>query len=305
LKPGSDITVNFSGNKDEPIVTIGDMDFQLSPQALVDSAHCIGLTPKYTAKCPADLLFQQLNYFFGEGMTKPVRAISKDGTLLSVTKERVRTRVVSNERLLRLAEEKLRSDRILGYHKVYSDLNYSTMAIVTDKSFEPVNKDTLFGGIKINNSIMGKETVEVSPYVFRQWCSNGAITATVLGQYTRRKHDNLDHWFTEIIEKANSELDNEFERIRHLTSISVKNHLAEVIQGIGQDKHLPKSITQKVLDHAVSEKAETMYDVYNAFTWIASHTENLSPSRANRLQFTAGTITKEHEICDKCHRILN
>lgn len=305
LKPGDDIEVNFHGNKDEPVVTIGNNELRLTPKSLFDSAHCIGLTQKYTTKCPADLLFGNMNYFFGNGMKKPIRAISKDDVLLSMTKDRVKTRTVSNERLLGLAEQRIGLDHIVGYHQTYSDLNNSTVAIVTDHSFEPVNRDTLFGGIKISNSITGQEVIEISPYIFRQWCSNGAITADALGKYTRKKHDNLDNWFNEIIEGANSTLDKEFERIRHLTSISVKGHLSETISGIGKDRRLSGKIIEQVFDQATSENAETMYDVYNAFTWVASHDSDLTPTAVSRLQWIAGAVAKEHEVCTECHRILN
>lgn len=305
LKPGDDIDVHFFGTKDEPRVDLGGTEFRILPKALEATARCIGMPAKYVSRCPADLLFPHLNYWFGEGMSNPIRAISSEDTLLGMTADRVKTQVVSNERLLRLAEEKIGTDHIVGYHQVYSDLKYSSMALVTDKSFEPVNQDTLFGGIKISNSILGKDTIEVSPYIFRQWCSNGAITEQALGKYTRKKHDNLDGWLQEIIEGADSQLDQEFDRIRHLTTVSVKGHVAETVNGVGDDRNLPGKVVEEVLNEAIASKAETMYDIYNAFTKIASHSTELTPMSANRLQHAAGVITKNHEICSQCHRVLN
>lgn len=305
LKPGDNMEIRFHGSKDEPIIDLGGNELRIAPQALVDVTHCIGLPAKYTSRCPADLLFNHLNYFFGEGMSNPARAIIRDGLLVSMTKDRVRTQVVSNERLLRLAENKLGQDHIVGYHQTHSDLNISTISVVTDQNFEPVKEDTLFGGIKIQNSILGKEVIEIAPYIFRQWCSNGAITSQNLGKYTRKKHDDLDNWFSEIIEGASSEIEKEFERIRHLTGISVKGHVSETIHGIANDRNLSQKITEEVLNEAISEKAETMYDIYNAFTKIASHNKDLTPLAANKLQWTAGVIAKDHELCGQCHRILN
>ena len=305
LKPGDNLEVRFHGSKDSPVVDLGGRELRIIPTALQSVAKCCGLPGKFTASCPSDLLFPIFDYNFGEGMKKPSRAITRGDQLISMTADRVRTQVVGNERLLQLAEEKIGREHIVGYHQVYTDLKHSTMAIVTDQNFEPVREDTLFGGIKIQNSIMGQDTIEVSPYVFRQWCSNGAITEKSLGRYTRKKRDNLDNWFHEIIEGASSELDKEFERIRHLPGISVKGHIAEVVNGIAHDKRVSQKITKKVLDEAIESKSETMYDIYNAFTKIASHNTDLSPLAANRLQHVAGIISKEHEICETCHRILN
>jgi hypothetical protein len=304
LKPGDDLEVHFHGSKDSPVVNLGGTELRLTPPALLDATRCIGLPQKYTSKCPADMLWNQLNYFFGEGMHDQVRAIYQEDRLIGMTTDRVKTSVVSNERLLRLAEEKIGKEHIVGYHQTHSDLSHSTVALVTDQSFEPVREDTLFGGIKIQNSILGKEAIEVSPYVFRQWCSNGAITSHSLGRYTRKKHDDLDNWFHGIIEGASTELEKEFERIRHLTNISVRGHVTETIKGIGHDRGIPGKVIEQVLEEATSSRAETMYDVYNCFTKIASHNRNLTPVTINRLQWTAGSIAEEHEICKECHRVL-
>lgn len=284
---------------------LNNVELNVGGPGLIDSAHCIGLSPNYVGKCPDDLLFPHLNYFCGEQLEKPLRAIIKKDLLLGMTRDRTKSQVVGNERLLRLAEEVLNPDHIVGYHQVSSDIYHSTMAVVTDQSFEPVKEDTIFGGIKIRNSLTGKDPIEVSPYLFRQWCSNGAITAKSLGKYTRKKRDNVDNWFHEIIEGASSQIDREFERITRLTEISVKGHLSETIRAIGYDRRLPNGVVDKIFEQAVAENAETLYDVYNAFTWVASHTPELSPNNAHRIQGIGGYISRNLQICSECHRIVH
>jgi len=308
LKPGDNLEVRFHGSKDEPVVDLGGRDLQIIPSAFLDVAKCVGLTRKYTGKCPANLLFPHLDYFFGEGMSAPIRAISQGDQLIGMTKDRVKTQVISNERLLRAAEANL-GDRILGFHQVSTNLGYSRMGIVTDKSFTPLNSeptDILYGGIQIQNSILGKDVVEVSPYIFRQWCSNGAISSERLGTFTRKKRgDGLDDWFHEIIGDADSKLDREFERISHLTSISVRGHIPEVLEGIRRDHHISKKIIEVVQDQATSSNVQTMYDLWNCITRVATHNETLSPMASSRLQNVAGHVTKNHELCSQCHRVLN
>ena len=305
LKPGDDIAVQFSGTKDEPVVNLGGTELRIHPQAMEDSGHCVGMLSGYVRKCPASLLHPHLNYWFGEGMSEPVRAVAKDNVLLRMTKERVKTKVVENERLLRLAEERIGVDHILGFHQVYASLDNTVIPIVLDKAFEPVNNDTLFGGIRITNSIMGKDTVRISPYVFRQCCSNGAIAERELGHYTRKKHDSLEDWVAEIIGSAESALDLEFECIKHLTEISVKGHVAEVVHGLGKELSLPGKLVEQVRDAAFSQNAESMYDIYNAFSRVATHGEDLTFSSIHRLQRAAGWVTKKHKLCKTCHRVLN
>lgn len=306
LKPGDDVSVEFGGNKEHPTVRFQDRELVLDDAALFSAAACVGIQRSYVKKCPADLLFPHLNFWYEDGMKQPIRAIVRDGSLLRTTVDRVKSRPVSNERLLSVAEECIGKDNIVGYHQVSSNLEYSTVAIVTNKSFEPVNADTLFGGVKIQNSILGKETVEVSPYVFRQWCTNGAISQDSLGTYTRkRSNDNLNEWMHDIIGDASSALDHEFERIRHLTTISVKGHLSEILKGIGRDNHIPGRVLDDIYDEATSKNAQTMYDVWNAITRIASHSESLTPIAASRLQEVAGCVSKKNELCPNCHRVVS
>jgi hypothetical protein len=306
LKPGDDIDVKFHGTTGEPLVELGGTELQVLPQALIDSGRCVGMLAGYIQKCPIDLLFSHLNYFFGEGMEVPLRAVTREDRLLSITKDRVKTPAVSNERLLRLAEQKIGSEHILGYHQVYSDLEHSTISIVLDKVFEPVHEDTLFGGIKLRNSILGKDVIEIDPYIFRQWCSNGATTEESLGRYNRKKHDILDNWVSEIIDSADRTLNAEFERIRHLTEISVNDHVSETVRGLGKDYRISNKIIEEVLEEVYTDpKAETMYDVYNAFTWVASHNPGLTPNAIHKLQQIGGRIAKKNALCGSCHRVLN
>ena len=305
LLPGGLGAQFFGADKEHLSVNLGGTELSVHPQALKDSAHCIGMLSKYVERCPTRLLLADLNYFLGEGMDVPLRSVVQGNTLISMTRDRVKTSVVSNQRLLSLAERKIGLDHIIGYHQVSTDLEHTSMSIVTDKHFEPAHDDTLFGGIKIRNSILGRTTIEASPYVFRQWCSNGSITAESLGKYTRKKHDILDDWVNEIIESSDNRLDREFGRIKHLTEISVKGHIMDTILGLGKDYKISAKILEEAIDEAhIDPIAETMYDIYNIFTRIASHREGLTPMNINKLQKVAGGIAKRNELCGTCHRVI-
>jgi hypothetical protein len=247
-----------------------------------------------------------MNFFYGNGLSEPVRAVVRGDMLLSMTHDRVKTEVISNERIVNAAQNRL-GDNILGFHKVSSDLNLTRIGIVTNKTFAPVDSeptDILYGGIQIKNSILGKDVVEVSPYIFRQWCSNGAITSESLGKYTRKKHNGgLEPWIEEIIGNADTLLDREFERIRHLTSISVVGHVSEVLAGIQKDQHISGKIIEEVQNQAISSNAQTMYDLWNAITRVSTHSQ-ISTIASMRLAKIAGAVTKQHELCCSCHRIM-
>jgi len=308
LKPGDNTKVAFRGDKDHPIIEIDDRPLEMSDGALESVAGCIGLQRSYVKKCPMQHLIPTLNFWYNEGLTKPIRAVINDGVLLKTTTDRVKSHPISNERLLSAAEEAIGKENIAGYHGVSSSLDFTTMALVTNKTFQPVNKDTLFGGIQIRNSILGKETIEVSPYVFRQWCTNGAITSESLGRFTRKRREdsgNISDWMSEIIEGASSSLDHEFERIRQLTQINVKGHLVEVLKGIQHDYSIPKSVMEDIQDEATSTNARTMYDVWNAITRVATHSDSLTVLSATRLQNIAGHVAKQNEICPSCFRTIH
>jgi hypothetical protein len=308
LKPGQENKVVFSGEKDHPILEIGDRQLQMDDKALTSVASSIGLQKGYVKKSPMHVLLPALNYWYGEGLNQPIRAIVSDDVLLRTTTDRVKSLPVSNERLLVAAENVIGKDNVAGYHKISSTLDFTTMSLVTNKSFQPINKDTLFGGVQIRNSILGKKTVEVSPYIFRQWCTNGAISSESVGRYTRKRRgggDDIDDWMTEIIGSASNALDREFERIRHLTTVSVTGHLGEVLDGIQKDHSIPKNTMNDIRDEATSSNAQTMYDVWNAITRVATHSDSMTPLSAIKLQGIAGHVTKQNEFCTSCYRTIN
>jgi len=308
LKPGAGVKVEFSGDKDHPVLELDDRRIELADDALDSVSGCIGLQRGYVKKCPANLLYPALNHWYNDGLSIPIRAVVSNGVLLKTTTDRVKSHPVSNEALLVAVETAIKPENIAGYHAVSSSLDFTTMAIVTNKTFQAQEKDTLFGGIQIRNSILGKETVEVSPYVFRQWCTNGAITSESLGHFTRKRRDdggNIGDWMSEIIGNASNSLDHEFERIRQLTKVSVKGHLAKVLSGIRQDYGIPKKIMEDIRAEADSENAQTMYDVWNAITKVASHSDSLTAMSATRLQGIAGHVSKQNEVCQSCFRTVN
>lgn len=308
IKPGQENGVVFSGDKDHPILEIGDRQFQMAEKALVSAAGSIGLPRGFTKKSPMPVLLPVLNYWYGEGLNQPIRAIVGDDVLLRTTTDRVKSLPVSNEQLLAAAEGVIGKDNIAGYHKVSSTLDYTTMSLVTTKQFQAVNEDTLFGGVQIKNSVLGKETVEVSPYVFRQWCTNGAIASESLGRYTRKRRGeggDIGDWMSEIIGDASNVLDREFERIRHLTTISVKGHLGEVLDGIRKDHNIPKKVMEDIMDEATSSNSSTMYDIWNCITKVATHSDVLTPVSAIKLQGIAGHVTKQNELCGSCYRVIS
>jgi len=304
LTPGEGKKVNFREEQETVILELDGRDIPLADQVALDTvAGCIGIQKSYVKKCPKRLLFPPLEHWYNDGLSLPIRAILRDGSLIKTTTNSVRTTPVSNERLLVTAEQCLGLDNIAGYHKVSSNLDFTTMSIITTKTFEPREKDTLFGGIQIQNSILGKEVIEVSPYVFRQWCTNGSVTSESLGKYTRKRSDgNLNDWMTEIIESSSSSLDREFSRLKHLTTVSVKGHLAEMLNAIGKDNGIPKKIMDEIRAEASSSNAETMYDVWNCITKIATHSEMMTPLSTVRMQNIAGHVSRQHDRCPSCFR---
>jgi len=306
ITPGEDKKIKFREEKDHVILDLNGRDIPLADKEALDTvAGCVGIQKSYVKKCPKNILFPPLNYWYNEGLGLPVRAVLRDGSLIKTTTDRVKSAPIGNERLLVTAEQSIGLENIAGYHQVSTNLDFSTVSIVTKKTFEAVDNDTLFGGIQIRNSILGKEVIEVSPYVFRQWCTNGAITSEALGKYTRKRSgDNLNDWMSEIIESSTGSLDREFSRLRHLTTVSVKGHVGETLTALGKDNGIPKKIMDEIRAEASSSNAETMYDIWNCITKIASHSEIMTPLTTTRLQNIAGHVSRQHDRCPSCFRTV-
>jgi len=281
-------------------------EHQLTDAGLQQAATCIGIPSSYSRKCPYNMLLDHLNYWCG--VPGKMRFFLRDDKVVGAYKNR--PDYYSNLMLHDNILAGIKDTTVLGYHQVSTDLDYSRFCVVLDKTFEPKTGDTLYGGISVQNSIFGSKALEVTPYIFRQWCSNGAITSESLSRWSRRSNnaDDISLWAQSAADRSVKELDCEFNRIKQLTEIGVVGQLDSTLKSIFRKFGIPTRTQGIIRDEAAKQNAgagaQTLYDVYNAVTAVGTHHQALSQESARDLQLVAGEMTKDYAMCDKCHQVI-
>lgn len=310
IETGMNSGVQFTRKLDEPVkISMNGNEWEVTDEGLSQAAICVGIPSTYSKKCPEELLRQNLNFWYsGGGSTEKLRLFFKDQKLIGAYKNH--PDYYSNIRICEDITEAIGANHIQGYHQVSTNLKYSRFSLVTDKSFDPVTGDTLFGGIAVQNSIFGQRQLQITPYIFRQVCSNGAIMSEALSQWSRRSDgkEDIDVWAKSAAQMALTGLDVEFTRIKHLTEVPVKGNVDNMMKSLFRRFQIPTR-TQNLIQEEVSNSnsgqgPQTLYDVWNGLTRVATHSTDLSASAGYDLQLIAGQMVKEDNICPSCSQIL-
>lgn len=294
-----------------PIVTlpIPFGEKKMTTEGLYEAARGVGIPESYGKRCPTDLLFRNLDHWYrGGNATGKLRFFLHKDVVVGVNANH--PQYYNTSELLDAAESVIGKDHILGYHQVTSCLQHTRIGVVTDRIFEALPGDPLHGGIDIQNCIIGEFKIEVAPYIFRQWCSNGAITVENISEWSHRSDGGtpIAPWARNATSSALGGLNSEFEHIRHLTEIGVEGHIPDTLASIFRKFNIPVRTQGEIVGEAASQNSgggpKTMYDIWNAITRTATYSPKLSSTGARALQRVAGGVTHEYNLCPSCHQLV-
>jgi len=296
------------GSGGQPIVTLAGEEHEMTTRGLQEAARGVGIPSTYSAKCPIDLLFQNLAFWYSGGCAGKLRFFLQHGVVIGCNANR--PKYYSNMRLLEQAEQIIGDNAILGYHQVHTSLDHSAVSVVVNRTFEAVPGDILYGGVTLQNSVIGERRIEITPYIFRQWCSNGAITAENINQWSHRNDDgDIGPWVRSSTQSALNALDQEFQQIRRLTEISVEGHVPDTLRSLFRKFGIPVTTQKEIVQTAATQRdgqgPGTMYDIWNSVTRVATHSQRLSTRSSRDLQYVAGQITREYNLCPHCHQLVS
>lgn len=300
-------------NEGEGVVTVvlEGNDYQMTTTGLHEAARGVKLPKSFSDFAPRELLLHNLNYLFTNNATGKLRFFLRDGVVIGAHANR--PKYYSNLQMVEAAEEVIGSSNVIGYHQASTTLERSRVAIVANRSFEPIagSGDMLYGGIQFENSIIGEQKIQITPYIFRQWCSNGAYSSENVGQWSHRNDETHDirEWVKSSTDLALQALDTEFGRIQQLTEKSVEGHPIEALRSLFVKFGIPARTQQEIVQAAEGQHdgagPRTMYDLWNAITRVATHSTKLSVASSCQLQFVAGQVSREVDLCPQCHQLVS
>lgn len=239
--------------------------------------------------------------------------------------------------LVALSVEQVVTAVIAGLGDSQCDVDVVQMALSNGKvTIDIVSKrtsvavkvgDIVEGGVRIVHSLVGEKATELSPYMLRLACSNGAVSRTCLDGASRTRR-------MPVTNVNGHEL--QAEQIRNLSASSfaaVSQRLADVPRLLettfasqreveGHFRALLAPHRLSVRRHATGEDRTSILDrliaawetegremngfgVWNALTRLATHDESLSTRQQYVLSRLAGLFAfREHRVCPRCQSLL-
>lgn len=306
------IEFDIDNNSDTLLYRLDDEEYKLSRRAYVKACRMVGISEAYFRKFDfkdLDKVNSHLNHWHEKNDMEGSALVNQDNEVLSFI--RGNTPYYSRLKVLEDIESVLaptpEAKRELLYDKVYSDIDKGVFfSVISNQSREMKVGDLVRGGVSFSDHILNEKPLLLGGYVWRLVCSNGMISAEALNKYSRKSNvDNMSEWVKACTKQCDTDIHKEFDRIYKLQEIPVDNYGADVLNSIYSQFNVSTAIRTKINEALInSGDVSNMYDLFNAITSAANHTEYThNPQVINGIQRLASSLTSHNTICPQCHSV--
>jgi hypothetical protein len=286
----------------------------LTKDAILEATSFCGIPKTYAARCPAELIEPQLDYWFRgalQGRTGPrqFQLLSVNGLGAAITKSTVRP--FSN---LRLLDETLNgieaaygSGDVLVDNKFTHTLKRTHMRLIISAhqrlmANTGTSDDAWSIGVQIRNSLVGDEQTSIDGYLFRWACTNGQIdTRSSSGTWSRRGGGNeaeVYEWARGAVDEILGGMEPALDAVQALTEVPVAGHANEVLRDIFTTYKVSLPERARIIEGMVDAGGQlTMYSVMNAITQVANDPE-INPTQVESLMRMGGDLP--HAARERC-----
>lgn len=293
-------------------------EFQLTKDAFLQAAGIIGIGQGYVQRTPNNFVEDQFNYWFRGGLgskSYKVLTCGNGNRAMAITREAINP--FSNLRLMDEVldgiEAQYGSRNVLADYKFHHDLTRTHVRLIVPEHVRVIentgtDNDTWSVGIQLKNSLIGKEQTEIDGYLFRYWCTNGAIdTFSNSGTWSRRgangRNDEVYEWARSVVDDVLGGLESSLDRVQDMTSVSIEGTAADALADIFKAYKVPTEQQNEITANMVNEDSLTMYSLMSAVTQVANSAD-LNPVTMDRLLRAGGDlVAKAHDRCESCHRL--
>jgi hypothetical protein len=299
-------------------------EYQLTRKAVEEAGAYCGAPRGFQNRLPATILEDILDHFFQEGFgDKEFKLLGMEQAgaehPLAMAMCRGTITPFSNLRLLDVAIERIQAlygtgAEIYADYKFRHDLEMTNLRLIVPGASRTITgtrvaDDTWCAGLDIRNSLIGLKPTDISAYLFRWWCTNGATsTLASSGKFSRRgKHDDDDvwTWAESAVNEALGGLEGVFDAVQTLTTIPVNGDTTVVLKDLFAQYGVPQRERQRVIEDMADLGGDiTLYDIQQAITRAANAPD--LPSRAiEQLLGLGGHVAHAATArCNSCRRLL-
>lgn len=304
----------------EPVdafISIKDREYQLTKDSTLEAFKIINMPATYATKTPARLIEPQLNYWFREGYDgRDYKILENNGLGQVFTSSSMIP--YSNLRLLDSIidgiKDKYGDTEVLVDYKFTNTLRSTYLRLVLPQQRRIMadtgtSNDEWSVGVQLTNSLTSEKKTEVSGYLFRWWCTNGATT--VQDQWDRRadryNSDEDDSWIFDWAKDSTTEIlggvDPALDKIQESAYISLGTDTARALEDIYKQYRVPKDMQTAITDEMVNQSDLTLYSVMQAITRQANDPTRDADEVNNLMRVGADVSEHARERCNSCHRI--
>ena len=168
---------------------------------------------------------------------------------------------------------------------------------------EPRPEDVLHGGITIRHSQVGQWPTVVLAYVHRLVCSNDLTQRVCLhgkpGRVRRAKAGNSPEPMLEAIRlQVGHAWEQIQDRLDGMHQLLERRYEADGLpEGLRRRWSIKRSLADQIAEELGSDELErtyTEYDLVNALSRVATHSDSLAPRYRRQLSLAAGTLAQRH-----------
>lgn len=286
-------------------ISLGQTELQLTRDALYEAASEAKLVKGFIKTAPAALVSEILNWYFNsgaEGKTYKLLGVQGDKAAALV---RGAVQPYSNMRLLETALEGIEAQygegELFVDYKFVHDLQRTHMRIIIPEHVRTIentgtDNDTWSVGLQLKNSLTGLEQTEINGYLFRYWCTNGAIDTRSNSNaiWSRRgkigrDEDAVFEWARDAVDEVLGGFEDSFNAIQAMTDINIEGTAREALNDVFTTYRIPRNHRDRIIGSMINEQNLTMYSLMQAVTESAN-ADNLSPADVERLMRAGGDL---------------
>jgi len=297
-------------------VSINGTEVSLTQGALYKAMEQIHLPKGFGTDTPPELVEPLLNYWFrnGFGEEKQHKILAVNGVGSAVVRASVKpySNMELLDRILAGISAKYGEGEVLVDYKFLHNLDETRLRlIVPDYRRNIVNSgtdnDTWSVGIDFRNSLTGKKQTSISGYLFRWWCTNGAIdTLNDAGTWSRRgsagQTDEVYEWARQSVDEVLGGLESSLDHVQAMTDMPLEGHVVDVLEDYYDKYRIKDDLRDAITSYMVDETDLTMYTLMQAFTQVANDAD-LSPDKAAEMMRIGGHIAAtSNDRCESCQR---
>lgn len=295
-------------------------DFRMTLDAALEATSLARLPKKMAADTPAGLIEPIVNWAFSSGLPDKdfqILAVGEGENATASAIAKASVMPFSNLELLDRALEGIQAkygsevDSVLVDYKLQHSLRRTKFNLIIPEQVRVMERtgtedDTWSAGLGVTNSLIGLEQTQFAGYLFRWWCTNGAIDTHASGGNWNRKAgqgDEVYEWARTTVDEILGGLDHSFDAVQALVDVPLEGSVVEVMRDIWKDYGVPAAERERIIENLMNTNQVNMYGVMQAITQVANRPE-IEASRMNDLMVIGGDLP--HTIagrCENCHRI--